>query len=149
MPLRYLLLLAAGCAHAQTPCESLASLKLMNASVVRAERRDAGALPSHCRISLVLTPSSDSHIESEVWLPLQWNGKFLAVGNGGWAGSISVDAMGAALRENYATASTDTGHRSSGPSEVAAQSCARMRRAISPSPGGQAGHACCSSRMPQ
>src|SRR5437867_9762710 len=47
----------------------------------------------------------------EVWLPvLGWNGKFQAVGNGGWAGSISYDAMAFALQEGYATASTDTGH---------------------------------------
>ena len=32
------------------------------------------------------------------------------VGNGGWAGIISFPAMAAALREGYATASTDTGH---------------------------------------
>ena len=49
----------------------------------------------------------------EAWLPESgWNGKFQAVGNGGWAGSISFDAMAAALREGYATASTDTGHKS-------------------------------------
>jgi feruloyl esterase len=48
----------------------------------------------------------------ELWLPTEnWNGKFLAVGNGGWAGSISFDAMAAGLRRGYATASNDTGHR--------------------------------------
>ena len=40
-----------------------------------------------------------------------WNGKFQAVGNGGWAGAISFPAMALALREGYATASTDTGHK--------------------------------------
>ena len=40
-----------------------------------------------------------------------WNGKFLAVGNGGWAGNISTDAMAAGLRRGYATASNDTGHK--------------------------------------
>jgi feruloyl esterase len=71
------------------------------------------ALPEHCRVSAVLTPSSDSHIEIEVWLPTTtWNGKFQAVGNGGWAGTLSRPAMMTALAAGYATASTDTGHRS-------------------------------------
>jgi feruloyl esterase len=50
----------------------------------------------------------------ELWLPPadKWNGKFQAVGNGGWAGSIQ--GLGApmvnALRAGYATAGNDTGH---------------------------------------
>jgi feruloyl esterase len=69
-------------------------------------------LPEHCRLQVVLTPSSDSHVEMEVWLPAEgWNGKFQAVGNGGWAGTISYAAMATALAEGYATASNDTGHK--------------------------------------
>ena len=47
-------------------------------------------IPAHCRVQLVLAPSSDSHIEMEMWLPPieKWNGKFMGVGNGGFAGSI-------------------------------------------------------------
>ena len=68
-------------------------------------------VPAHCRVAIVMRPSSDSHIEAEVWLPADWNGKFQAVGNGGWAGTISYAAMARALQEGYATASTDTGHK--------------------------------------
>ena len=69
-------------------------------------------LPEYCRVAAVLTPSADSHIEMELWLPTAtWNGKFQAVGGGGWAGSLSLPAMGTALREGYATASNDTGHQ--------------------------------------
>jgi feruloyl esterase len=69
-------------------------------------------LAAHCRVAATLKPSPDSEIEMEVWLPAEtWNGKFQAVGNGGWAGVISYAAMAAALQEGYATASTDTGHR--------------------------------------
>jgi feruloyl esterase len=77
-----------------------------------APRRAPEQLPAHCRVTLVLTPTSDSNINVELWLPTeQWNGKFLAVGNGGWAGSITGYAdMAAALRRGYATAGTDTGH---------------------------------------
>src|SRR5207237_9786754 len=41
-----------------------------------------------------------------------WTGRLHAVGNGGRAGSIRVDAMAAGLRDGYATASTGTGHKS-------------------------------------
>jgi feruloyl esterase len=47
-----------------------------------------------------------------LWLPVEnWNGKFLALGNGGWAGNIETGAMALALRRGYATASNDTGHK--------------------------------------
>ena len=50
-----------------------------------------------------LRPSSDSDIKIEVWLPASgWNGKLLAVGNGGWNGTIErgarQPACGAATR---------------------------------------------------
>jgi len=69
-------------------------------------------LPAFCRATVTLTPSSDSDIKIEVWLPdsATWNGKFEAVGNGGWAGTIAYPAMATALAAGYATTSTDTGH---------------------------------------
>jgi feruloyl esterase len=76
-------------------------------------------LPAYCRVAATLTPSPDSDIKVEVWMPAAregapggtaWNGKYQAVGNGGWAGVISYPAMANALREGYATSSTDTGH---------------------------------------
>ena len=72
-------------------------------------------LPAFCRVAATLTPSTDSQIKMEIWLPAEnWNGKFLAVGNGGWAGTISLDAMAAGLRRGYAAASNDTGHSDAG-----------------------------------
>ncbi len=54
----------------------------------------------------------DSDIKIEVWLPVgaAWNGKYEAVGGGGWAGVISYPALASAVEEGYATSSTDTGH---------------------------------------
>ena len=48
----------------------------------------------------------------EVWLPQKgaWNGKFQAVGGGGFAGVISYGALIPAVKSGYVTASTDTGH---------------------------------------
>ncbi len=78
----------------------------------QASAAPAIVLPAHCRVAAVLKPSPDSEIEMEAWLPVEnWNGKFQAVGNGGWAGVISYAAMASALQEGYATASTDTGHK--------------------------------------
>jgi feruloyl esterase len=74
-------------------------------------------IPAHCRVLLVLKPSSDSLINMELWLPTQnWNGKFMGVGNGGFAGSLQgrTGDMPQALRLGYATAGTDTGHQEQG-----------------------------------
>ena len=43
-----------------------------------------------------------------------WNGRFRGTGNGGFAGSLNYTEMAAAIRDGYATASTDTGHRADG-----------------------------------
>ena len=113
---------AAALAQQQTPCEALRALPLRAAAVTGAEfvpagpqstgRRGQGVqLPAHCRVSMTLTPSSDSRIEMELWMPAEnWNGNFLAVGNGGWAGTIERGALAAGLARGYAAASNDTGH---------------------------------------
>lgn len=114
-----------------TTCESLASLALPQSTITLAQSVKAGDfsppgrtfsgtpapavamkdLPAFCRVAATLKPSEDSDVRIEVWLPeTGWNGKFEAVGNGGWAGSISYGAMAVALHDGYATASTDTGH---------------------------------------
>ena len=127
-------LLFASSAHAQTSpvtaaaCELLsASLALPNSTVTSAKAVAAGAfmppgggaaaaraaadLPVLCRVALTITPTSDSDIRSEIWLPLSgWNGKYLQVGNGAWGGSIQYGALAETLRRGYAAASTDTGH---------------------------------------
>src|SRR5262245_4563514 len=111
-------------------CEKLASLALPHAKVTSAQVVAAGGftlpnagrgnatfaqLPTFCRVAATLTPGADSQIQMEIWLPTEnWNGKFLAVGNGGWAGTISFDAMAAGLRRGYAAASNDTGHSDAG-----------------------------------
>ncbi len=72
-------------------------------------------LPEFCRVAGVLKPSDDSHIEFEVWMPATgWNGKFQGIGNGGFAGSISYAGLADAIRNGYAAASTDTGHKGGG-----------------------------------
>ena len=77
-------------------------------------------LPAFCRVQGVSKPSADSDIRFEVWLPQPagWNRKFLSTGEGGFAGQLNYQrngldgAMDELVRRGYATASTDTGHRS-------------------------------------
>ncbi|HEV2200501.1 MAG TPA: tannase/feruloyl esterase family alpha/beta hydrolase [Bryobacteraceae bacterium] len=105
-----LIALTAPTAFAAT-CESLASLKLSDTAVTSAAVVPAGALPEFCRVALTIRPTADSDIRMEMWLPASnWNKKFEANGNGGWAGSIQAGALAAGLKRGYATAMTDTGH---------------------------------------
>src|SRR4029079_15463995 len=65
---------------------------------------------------MVPKPTSDSNINVELWLPTKdWNGKFLAVGNGGWAGAVQGwGDMQVVLRRGYATAGGAAGHAAAG-----------------------------------
>jgi feruloyl esterase len=64
-----------------------------------------------CRVTASLSPSADSDIQIELWLPDAWNGKYLANGIGGWGGAIAYPGLLDALHRGYATSATDTGHR--------------------------------------
>ncbi len=93
-------------------CSALASLNLPSGKVTSAELVAAGKfqpaanpmgpppgvgpgaygnLPAFCRVRATLTPSNDSDIKVEVWLPAAgWNGKYVGIGNGIWAGQLSL-----------------------------------------------------------
>jgi feruloyl esterase len=110
---------------AATPCQILGTLSLPDTRIEFAQLAGATTMlgpgsvlvktPEFCRVGGVIRPSSDSEIHFEVWLPASgWNSRFRGTGNGGFAGSINYSEMAAALRDGYATASTDTGHRADG-----------------------------------
>jgi feruloyl esterase len=107
-------------------CEALRKLSSQGVSIGLTEVTGAGAftvpdgtnkipgLPAFCRVVAKLKPTSDSEIGIEVWLPLTgWNGKYLAVGSGGWGGSIDYRELAAALGRGYAASATDDGHTGS------------------------------------
>jgi feruloyl esterase len=109
-------------------CEDLRSLNAPARTITLAQMVSPGALtlpnappgvfknlPAFCRVMATLSPSSDSQIKIEVWLPSDsWNGKLLAAGNGGWGGFVDYQALVIGLQEHYATAATDTGHEGGG-----------------------------------
>ena len=95
--------------HARTAhaadCGQLAELHLPNTTITLAEPVAAGSfkapsagmgppaaydkLPAFCRVAGTIKPTADSDIRFEVWMPASgWNGKFVGVGNGVWAGAI-------------------------------------------------------------
>ena len=108
-------------------CEGLASLALPNTTITLAKSISAGTfmppsgraiddLPAFCEVHGILKPTDVSVIHFEVWLPaVNWNGRLEGVGNGGLAGTISFGPMATALRNRFATASTDTGHTAEEP----------------------------------
>jgi len=88
---------------AAASCDSLRSLSLARTTITSAQVVAAGAfapslgaaggparefpgaktLPEFCRVQGVSKPSTDSHVEFEVWLPVSgWNGKYQGAGNG-------------------------------------------------------------------
>ena len=86
---------------------------------------DTKSLPAFCRVAATIKPTSDSNIRIEVWMPLAgWNGKFMGIGGGGFAGSMTYTShfdgqsgLADALKRGYATGTTDSGHDSSKPGE--------------------------------
>jgi feruloyl esterase len=117
-------------------CSELANLHLDKGKVTSAELVAAGAfkappspfpappgvtgspfehLPAFCRVQATLTPTPDSDIKVEVWMPASgWNGKYVGLGNGVWAGQLSITQIPDPLSRGYAVATTDTGHTGTG-----------------------------------
>ena len=101
-------------------CTSLVNLKLAGTTITSATAiappftAPSGATVStpFCRVVGVSSPSSDSTINFEVWLPdaAAWNGKFYSSTGGGSTGAIQYGAMSTGLSAKYAAMSHDRGH---------------------------------------
>jgi len=115
-------------------CAKLQTMTLAGGKIVSAERVAPGEfappegtrrspeaealakkLPAFCRLAAVATPSADSAINIEVWMPeTEWNGRFRGHGNGGFAGEIGYGQLEFSVLGGYAAAGTDTGHAAGG-----------------------------------
>jgi len=104
------------------------SLSLPNTMITLAKSYAAGDTVSGstkapvglCRVAGTIKPGLQSNVHFEVWIPTDgsWNGKYQQIGNGGFAGSISLSGIANAVSRGYATAGTDDG--TSGPPAGAA-----------------------------
>jgi feruloyl esterase len=111
---------AASLALAQQPCGDLVRLTLPDVVIQSAtaipagdfhlSTAPAGAPPvkvhAFCRVVGLVKPE----LQFELWLPSEWNGKYVAVGNGGMAGAVPQSALVAPVNRGYAAGGTDTGH---------------------------------------
>src|SRR5258708_2762944 len=110
-------------AQAATPCEALIAASFPDARATSAvsvpgpsflapNGQSYDGLPPFCRVTALSTPSPDSLINIEVWMPTSaWNHRFVGTGNGGYAGTIavSVPTMIDGLKLGFAVASSDMG----------------------------------------
>jgi feruloyl esterase len=114
---------------AATPCTNLKFLQLKHTTITSAEDNTTGTftvpnsnppktltgLPAFCRVTATLTPTSDSTIRIEVWLPeTTWNSRFLGTGGGGFQGVIAYGELSTGIRKGFAAANSDLGTGSSG-----------------------------------
>ncbi|MDP9171511.1 MAG: tannase/feruloyl esterase family alpha/beta hydrolase [Acidobacteriota bacterium] len=111
---------------AQQNCAALTRTPLQGIRIAVAEMVPAGSfavpggrggpvqVPAFCRVAA----ETGSEVKFEIWMPVDWNRKLLAVGNGGLAGAIAYGGMVRPLQLGYATSSTDTGHASASTSDA-------------------------------
>jgi feruloyl esterase len=106
---------------AAASCASLTGLALPDTTITAAQSVLTGTftapngqvfdgLPAFCRVAAKLTPTSDSDINIEVWLPFSaWNGRYLGLGNGSFGGSLLYGVLSRYLPLSYAIVQTDQG----------------------------------------
>ena len=93
------------------PCEALAQHMPSDGVTITSAKPMALATGTQvCRVEGILRPEPSSNIRFATNIPqANWNGRFVMLGNGGYAGG-ALAAPGPFLADGYATAVTDTGH---------------------------------------
>jgi feruloyl esterase len=124
-----------------TPCTNLQSLQLEHTLITSAADNLTGSfvvpgsspaqtlapLPAFCRVTATLTPTADSSIKIEIWLPeTTWNGRFLGTGGGGFQGVISYNELALGIQAGFASTNSDLGTGVSGCSPLFCGSAGNM-----------------------
>lgn len=96
-----------------SPIRSCATLELVNFSdgskvTTAVDVPEANGIPRHCAVTLWVP----DRINILVRLPIEnWNGRYQAVGNGGFAGVILPELLDVPVTQGYVVSATDTGHQ--------------------------------------
>ncbi len=90
-------------------CESLATVALPNTTIESAVVDPAN--PGMCRVTAITThPPAGDKVRIWIGIPTaNWNGRFLGIGGGGFAGG-QANGVNQPVALGYASGSTDTGH---------------------------------------
>lgn len=99
---------ATGACKALEGSKAFAQTEMKSATEVAA----ANGRPAFCEVQAVIRSVEGSEIGVVYRLPLNWNGKVLALGGGGWMGNVTLQAASDGLTRGYATLQTDAGHTS-------------------------------------
>ena len=78
----------------------------------------ANATSDMCRVVMAVDTTATSSVHMEIWLPNKWNGRFLAVGNGGTGGCVDFTNLQYATEFGFAAVGTNAGHNGSSGFEV-------------------------------
>jgi feruloyl esterase len=126
---------AATAVSAATTCEGLVNLSLPHGQITAAQTITGGTfntppgctsgstgcttntgLPQFCRVAGTATPTNDSIINFEVWIPTDtsFNRRYEQLGCGGFCGSITYSGLANAITRGYAAAATDDGSQAGG-----------------------------------
>ncbi len=103
-----------------SPCEKLKELQLADVTILTVESSASDTIASEGWIPEIMitvpfckiTGTISKEINFELFVPHQWNGRFLMAGNGGFAGRIQNNFRHY-TNEGYAVGATDTGHQGS------------------------------------
>jgi tannase/feruloyl esterase len=104
-------------------CESLTTFQYPNTTINSAQSQPGGPyvapdawhlaftnLPPYCQVSATMTPTPDSSINVQVWMPTsRYNGRYLGSGNGGYAGGFFFSELADGINNGFAAANTDMG----------------------------------------
>ena len=100
------------CANVATLAKSLQGTTIVSSKVVPADGKSS--VPAFCEVHATISPVAGSHIGAVYRLPVNWNGKVLGIGGGGFAGNLTLNAAATGLSRGYAVIQNDMGHETTG-----------------------------------
>jgi feruloyl esterase len=100
------------CANVATLATSLQQTTIVSSKAVPADPKSS--VPAFCEVHATISPVAGSHTGAVYRLPVNWNGKVLGIGGGGFAGNMTLNAAATGLSRGYAVIQNDMGHDTTG-----------------------------------